>query len=285
MGTALAVLMSCIGKAPTYSVSESDSETETGAPIGDSGDTGAIPEDTGSVVDTADTDDSDTDPSDPDLVTSSDSIYDIFDSGSLEQLSGAAATGNADGDTYVTAVGQYLGALTSGLTGSDNQNSYGNYNVTIFGDTSTYDFDNGWTSEVGYMAIAAGHISDSVASAPDATSLIDNTYDISGELDLSVPYMLVGVNILRDAGGNVVSAASTITYYGAEYYANNLHTMMYAGRGQDVTITASYSGSTAQFTDSAELASAEAGAENLLNGMDYLAGTPAEYSIRGNETD
>lgn len=280
MGLALALAVGCSGNETKVAATNDSADSgDTGTPIGDTG----APEDTGGAIDTADS--GDTTPSDPYLVTSSNSIYDIFDSADLEQLSGADATGNADGDAYVTAIGQYLTALTSGLTGSDNQNSYGNYNVTIFGDTSTYDFGDGYTSEVGYMAIAAGHVSDSVTSAPDATSLIDNEYDITGELDLSVPYMLVGVNILRDSEGIVVSAASTITYYGAEYYANNLHTMMYAGSGQDVTITASYSGSTTQFTDSTELEGAEAGAENLLNSMNYLAGAPVKYSISGNEID
>lgn len=265
MGVALALAVGCSGNETKVSPTNDSADTADTAILAD--DTAAPTEDTSSPEDT----DSGTGDTDTDLVTSSSVLFDVFDYSALTGLSGGTDVG------FNTAVSGYLDGTMSALTATT-ANSFGNYAVTLFGDTATYDRGNGQTNEVAYVAITAGDADVSAAAA--AYTLIRGA-EMSGDLGIDAPYMLIGLNIVRNSDGSVAAASSIITQYGSDEDASSLHTLLYPGSEQQVTVIANYDQTPTVFIDEDELASAEAAIEDLLSQMSPIG--DGSFTIEGDE--
>lgn len=280
MGAAVPILVAlgltaagCASDYPVTSPVEDDDSAGTGGDDTAIDDDSATDDDSAVGDDTSGDDDTATSPVDPELVSPSSALFDVLDYTVLNKLSGGTNTG------YSTAVSEYLDGAMASLTATS-ANSYGHYKVTLFGDRATFDRGNGQTQTVAYVAITADYAD--VAAAPAAETLIRGA-EMDGNLGISGSYMAVLSSIIYNSDGTVASASATITQYGSDPDANSLHTLLYPGSEQQVTVIENYTQTPATFTDATELENAQTATEDLLSGMTLEQGEVEYVTIEGDE--
>lgn len=262
----------CGGGKAVVDVSESADTADTG--------------DTSSLQDTAE-DTGEEGADDPDLISSTHPLAQVFDKTALKNLCGGLySTDTAEialCDEFKAAIDDIGASVVDGLTTPENENRYGNYSITVFGDSASFTDDFGGIINSQYLAVTGG--SSSLTEAPSGDLMIQGSgyYIPSCDLDISDDYAVVAVNQYINADGSTGSIGFCATPFGSDPVysaATNVDGIVYPSKEEQVNVTIDQVDSPEFFYASEELTGAESAMESLYDYMSYLF---EQVSITGGE--